>query len=141
MADIDKIRNFSIIAHIDHGKSTLSDRLIQLCGGLSEREMELVSADPRFLPRVTHQFHWHNDGYTSFDDFLGRFRSSMRKKVRKERRVVAESGLDVGVARGEDLPDDDWRRLRCLSEPAAHRPRRRRGCRAGCRAGPALPAA
>lgn len=61
--------------------------------------------------RLTLQFHWENQGYASFDEFLARFRADKRKQVKRERRRVGESGLAIEVKEGPALDDREWAAL------------------------------
>jgi predicted N-acyltransferase len=61
-----------------------------------------------FLSRKSCQFHWHNDNYRDFEDFLSRFSSSKRKKARRERRKVAEAGIRFQHLRGDEPSEADW---------------------------------
>ncbi|MGE5386988.1 MAG: GNAT family N-acetyltransferase, partial [Betaproteobacteria bacterium] len=74
-----------------------------------EREDELEALrECGFLLRRGCQFHWHNRGYADFDDFLATFSAEKRKKVRRERRRVAEAGLDIMVRHGDEIDAALW---------------------------------
>jgi len=60
------------------------------------------------LPRLDCQYHWRNDGYASFDDFLAQCTSKRRKTLRRERRYVSDAGLRLERRSGETLTDAEW---------------------------------
>lgn len=62
-----------------------------------------------WLQRLGLQFHWHNQGYKDFEDFLGALSSRKRKALRKERRSVLESGLTLRTLRGAEITPDHWK--------------------------------
>jgi predicted N-acyltransferase len=61
-----------------------------------------------WLSRTGIQFHWHNNGYESFDDFLGALTSSHRKTIRRERRDANAAGLTFKSLRGDDIKTHHW---------------------------------
>lgn len=69
-----------------------------------------VPDDPEhWIERNDWQFHWHNDGYRDFDDFLAALLPKKRKNLRQERARVAAQGVELEVRHGDELDDDDWR--------------------------------
>jgi predicted N-acyltransferase len=64
--------------------------------------------DAGFLQRVGQQFHWENDGYASFDDFLEALNSRKRKQIRRERREALESGIEIETLTGADIESRHW---------------------------------
>jgi uncharacterized protein len=69
-----------------------------------------------FLRREDCRFLWRNDAYRHFEDFLGRLRAEKRKKLRRERCRVGESGVTIETLRGEDVDSALWRRIFAFSE-------------------------
>lgn len=58
--------------------------------------------------RLGCQYHWLNEGFSSFDDFLATFSSRKRKNLRRERRRVAEQGLELSIKEGKEVSEEEW---------------------------------
>jgi predicted N-acyltransferase len=74
---------------------------------LTEEDAAAFAAED-FLPRTDQQFHWRNEGYASFEDFLGALASRKRKAIRRERREAVESGIEILHLTGKDITQEAW---------------------------------
>jgi predicted N-acyltransferase len=88
---------------------------------VTEKEHQLLCERTEFTGRVTHQFHWNNDGYTDFEGWLSSFRSRRRKEIRRERRAAASSEVEIHMLRGPDLTAEHWASLREFYEDTTSR--------------------
>jgi len=105
-----------ILVHPDYDfencASIMIDSLMEFCSVenmssihclfLDEQEMDLLTSKG-FMPRITHQYHWHNREYSDFVDFLSDLKSSKRKQIRKERRSIEESDLEIKLLKGSEI--------------------------------------
>jgi predicted N-acyltransferase len=97
--------------------AALARGLVQACGALGTSSAHVTFCtegewtalgEAGWLRRIGVQFHWHNAGYASFDDFLGALSSRKRKAIRRERRDAAASGLTLRTLRGHEITPRHW---------------------------------
>ncbi len=95
-------------------RRSLVDGARELARTLGVSSLHALFADPEdraafetagLMPRLDCQFHWRNDDYGSFDDFLAGFTAEKRKKLRRERRRIAEAGITHRTVHGDELDD------------------------------------
>jgi uncharacterized protein len=101
----------------DRTRAALAQGLIALCD-VSEASSAHVTfareaessylAEHGFLQRTDQQFHWHNRGYASFDDFLATLNSRHRKAIKRERREAVAPGITIHWLTGGDITEDAW---------------------------------
>jgi uncharacterized protein len=109
-----------LLAGTDDHKATLAQALI--AGSKRDKASSVhvlfcedddarVLHDSGFVRRHGLQFHWYNDNYTSYDDFLSRLRAEDRKQLKRERRRVVESGLEIRTRLAKDVTEAELSRL------------------------------
>lgn len=101
----------------DLHEAQLASALVALCDDMKASSLHLTFLDEAcanrlaklgFLVRTGQQFHWHNAGYASFDDFLASLASRKRKAVRREREQVVLNGIEIERVTGAAITDADW---------------------------------
>ena len=101
----------------DRVGDALASGLMALCGATQassvhvtfarEAEWNFLAAHG-FLQRTDQQFHWHNQGYGCFDDFLGSLNSRHRKAIKRERREAVAAGITIHTLTGSEITEDAW---------------------------------
>ena len=76
-----------------------------------EKAEWLAAGEDGYLLRTDRQFHWHNQGYRDFDQFLGELASAKRKNLRKERQAVKDAGITFDWLTGSDITEAHWDRF------------------------------
>ena len=97
--------------------SALANGLVGLCEATRASSVHVTFArqaeqkflaEHDFLERTDQQFHWHNQGYGSFDDFLATLNSRHRKAIKRERREALSAGITIHHLTGDDITEDAW---------------------------------
>ncbi len=73
---------------------------------VTEAERTSLADNYGLLPRLTYQYHWENQGYATFEDYLSTFRHGARRQVKKERREAMASGLEIRTLTGDEITDE-----------------------------------
>jgi uncharacterized protein len=103
-----------LLAATPEHRKILADGVVALCGQVEASSAHITfateqqAAESTWLKRNDIQFHWINHGYKSFDDFLMSLSSAKRKNIRKERRQVADAGIEFEWATGASLQPQHW---------------------------------
>ena len=74
----------------------------------NEQDTTLFKQQSEYMLRLGCQFHWHNQNYQSFEDYLSHFSSKKRKKIRQERRRVKDQGISLDVLHGDEADAKQW---------------------------------